>query len=275
MKCYNCGHLLPEDSEFCQYCGKKIETEMSIQEKAVVEEVVVSDKTTETEEIDLPDLENTTTEEALNAIIKIQTEETFKKVKESKKSKNRFCKFCGAQIDAQTKKCSGCGKQYFKRGKRHKNLFAMIVTVIMLLVSLGVNVIQYQEIKRVNERKEYWHTRTTEVLNEFNTYKSYGKSDPNAVQKLRDKVATSKAIEKSKLKITDKEKATIINYDNPKIENMIFDTQPNIYYFAEGNIIGKSAYKITFNTTQDGLLGPIVYYVEKLSGQLVGMEFRE
>lgn len=24
MKCYNCGHLLPEDSEFCQYCGNKI-----------------------------------------------------------------------------------------------------------------------------------------------------------------------------------------------------------------------------------------------------------
>ena len=51
MKCYNCGHLLPEDSEFCQYCGKKIETEMAIQENEV-EEVVVSDKTTETAEID-------------------------------------------------------------------------------------------------------------------------------------------------------------------------------------------------------------------------------
>ena len=41
MKCYNCGHLLPEDSEFCQYCGKRIENEISIQENTV-EEVVLS-----------------------------------------------------------------------------------------------------------------------------------------------------------------------------------------------------------------------------------------
>ncbi len=85
MKCYNCGHLLPEDSEFCQYCGKKIETEMAIQENEV-EEVVVSDKTTETAEIDLPDLENATPEEALDAIIKIQAEETVKNLKENSKN---------------------------------------------------------------------------------------------------------------------------------------------------------------------------------------------
>ena len=24
MKCNNCGHMLPSDSEFCQYCGAKI-----------------------------------------------------------------------------------------------------------------------------------------------------------------------------------------------------------------------------------------------------------
>ena len=85
MKCYNCGHLLPKDSEFCQYCGKKIETEMLIQENAV-EELVVSDKTTETAEIDLPDLENATPEEALDAIIKIQAEETVKNLKENSKN---------------------------------------------------------------------------------------------------------------------------------------------------------------------------------------------
>lgn len=32
----------------------------------------------------------------------------------SKKSKNRFCKHCGSPIDPDTKKCTGCGKQYFR-----------------------------------------------------------------------------------------------------------------------------------------------------------------
>ena len=70
MKCYNCGLFLPDDSEFCQYCGKKIETEISIQKNAV-EEVVV-DETTETAEIDLPDLGNSTPENAWNTIVKIK-----------------------------------------------------------------------------------------------------------------------------------------------------------------------------------------------------------
>ena len=37
MKCRNCGKFLPEDSEFCQYCGSKIEKEILTQEVAVEE----------------------------------------------------------------------------------------------------------------------------------------------------------------------------------------------------------------------------------------------
>lgn len=50
--------------------------------------------------------ENTTPEEGLNNFIKIQTEETNKNLQENindKKSKIRFCKLCGSQIDVQTK----------------------------------------------------------------------------------------------------------------------------------------------------------------------------
>lgn len=276
MICSKCNHALPDDSEFCQYCGNRIEQQIPTQENLVEEKfdkIIDLNKASESPENNLLKSEHEIPEEMIPVVIEGQ-EGTIKSLQERKKTRTRFCKFCGCQINPQTKKCGGCGKQYFKGIKFPKNLF-FVVICLMLLVSLILNIIQYREIKYVSERKEYWSTRTKEMIYEFNTYKSYGKSDPNAVQRLRDKVATDNAINESKLRITDKEKATIINYNNPKIENIVFSKQPNIFYFVERSVIGRSAYKITFNTTQDDLLGPIVYYVEKSSGQLIGMDFRE
>lgn len=84
------------------------------------------------------------------------------------------------------------------------------------------------------------------------------------------------AIENAKEKLDPKSIKTITNYDNPKIEEVVFDTPPWMYYFEDKkDIVGKGLYKITFYTTQDGLLGPIVIYVDKLSGELIGIEYRE
>ena len=38
---------------------------------------------------------------------------------------------------------------------------------------------------------------------------------------------------------------------------------------------GKSLYKITYNTELDGLLGPITFYVDKMSGIVIGADYRE
>ncbi len=152
MRCYNCGQLLPDDSEFCQYCGKKIETEISIPKNAV-EEVAV-DEATETAEIDLPDLGNSTPENAWNTIAKIQTEETVKNLNENKKekrAKRRFCKFCGGQIDTQTKKCIGCGKQYFKGIKVNKFLIIVLTLSILILTSVILNIVQFIKADELTE----------------------------------------------------------------------------------------------------------------------------
>ncbi len=89
-------------------------------------------------------------------------------------------------------------------------------------------------------------------------------------------ITQEEAVENIKKILDDKSKATITNYDNPKTEEIVFDTEMSIYCFEEkSNFDGKNIYKITFNTTQDGLLGPIVCYVDKLTGVLIGADFRE
>ena len=95
MKCMNCNHKLPEDSEFCQYCGNKIEANTS-------EEVVIT-PTGIVEEIDADvsaaygpkeasdpfedvDVENVTPEEALNMILEIQAKQTVKDIEANAKN---------------------------------------------------------------------------------------------------------------------------------------------------------------------------------------------
>ena len=59
---------------------------------------------------------------------------------ESKTSKARYCKFCGELIDNDARKCTGCGKQFFRFPKK----VAAIVSLSVLFAALvGFNVFQY------------------------------------------------------------------------------------------------------------------------------------
>jgi len=72
------------------------------------------------------------------------------------------------------------------------------------------------------------------------------------------------------------EKSTIINLENPTVEELLLDEEVLFYLFnANEKTEGKKAYRIIFNTEQDGLLGPIVYYVDKDNGELLGVDYRE
>ncbi len=91
-----------------------------------------------------------------------------------------------------------------------------------------------------------------------------------------EKISPQKAIEIVKDSLGEKEKSTITNLENPKIEDVVFFSDPPIACFKdEEDIVGKDLYKITFKTTMDALLGPLAVYVDKQSGDIVGADYRE
>lgn len=65
----------------------------------------------------------------------------------------RYCKFCGNEIEPITKKCTGCGKQYF-----NKKIFYRIIYKLFLLLSLIVIgfliTVCYQQNKQITALKQ-------------------------------------------------------------------------------------------------------------------------
>ena len=89
-------------------------------------------------------------------------------------------------------------------------------------------------------------------------------------------ITIEQAVKNARKMLSDKEIETIINLENPKIEEVILDGDTSIYLFDESfDTTEKSLYKITYNTELDGLLGPITFYVDKMSGIVIGADYRE
>lgn len=65
------------------------------------------------------------------------------------KTKRKYCARCGNVIDSATKKCTGCGKQYFK-GISWKLIVSGMVGVL-LVSSCVINVCQYVALSEAND----------------------------------------------------------------------------------------------------------------------------
>lgn len=69
--------------------------------------------------------------------------------------KIKYCKHCGKEIDSETKKCTGCEKQYFYLSKR---LATIVVLCGIITCLIGLNLYQYidnkREIQKSNEKLE-------------------------------------------------------------------------------------------------------------------------
>jgi hypothetical protein len=70
-----------------------------------------------------------------------------------------YCKQCGNQIDSKTRKCSGCGKQYFYLPRV---TIIRVIAVTLMVVLVGANVYQYI----TNQRTE---AATSEIIKHNDT----------------------------------------------------------------------------------------------------------
>ncbi len=114
-----------------------------------------------------------------------------------------FCKKCGSAIDPNTKKCSGCGKQYFNA----KKTIPIVLLSVLLVASIGFNVLQYLQSR---EAIETVATQTTQI------------------EKLEKEVASQKStISTQKTKINNLEKEV------DELEDRNFDLFCDLYFYEE------------------------------------------
>lgn len=115
MKCYVCGKTFPDDSDFCPYCGAQIKASNPVEKETTACDTLVYQATAS-----IPN------------------------------KKKRYCKICGAQIDSESKTCTGCGKHYFRNPlKRINKKIALLIAAVLLFVSLaGLNIYQYARFEK-------------------------------------------------------------------------------------------------------------------------------
>ncbi len=122
MPCHACKRSIPEDSVFCPFCGEPIEAKHPDQPVAPT------------------------------PIAPVAPPAKPQKIYAAQ-PKTVYCRQCGKPIDNETKKCTGCGKQYF-RGIRPIT-FLCIVLVVAVLALAAIGVIQHIGYnKKIGELEE-------------------------------------------------------------------------------------------------------------------------
>lgn len=189
MKCTKCNHILPDDSEFCQYCGSRIEKTARIPQEvpaavkpkvvpaAVMPEAAAAQEATVSRVAVAPACVEPPKHSAEKAIPPMpdfnnrvpDVPEKAPKEKRGKQPKRKYCSRCGSLIDPQTKQCTGCGKKYFRGIKINKFAVAITIVSLILAASIGLNVLQYLDSSRINEEMKINRLRVenVEVENEI------------------------------------------------------------------------------------------------------------
>lgn len=263
MKCQKCGYSIPEDSEFCQYCGAHLEPQLApetvttpaeilppvesvsetaptepqpevVQEESLMSRAYRSYISTDPEEkrffeelLGTEELKNAYLEECernqreYDKGVRINFKQSYtqfmsalhdeyfsapktsheepvpaeepvapvtapiaeKTMVPNSNEKHNFCKKCGSAIDPNTKKCSGCGKQYFNG----KKTVPIVLLSVLLIGSIGLNVMQYLQGQEASETVAVQTTQIEELEKEVSTQKSTISSQKSQIADLEEK----------------------------------------------------------------------------------------
>lgn len=111
---------------------------------------------------------------------------------------SRFCKRCGSQIDPETKKCTGCGKQYPYFSEK---LFWRVFTPVICIVLAIVIILQYNNnqlwINAYNDQQDRITKQAQKIEDQEDTISIY-ESDIN------DKLSKISALEQGNEELRDK-----------------------------------------------------------------------
>lgn len=96
--------------------------------------------------------------------------------------KVKFCSRCGGKIDNKTKKCTGCGKQYFK-GFKAKNVLSLVL-ILLLILSALFNVYLYTRMLELDNSDE-----VAKLQSEVTSLESKNSTLKTENSKLKNKVS--------------------------------------------------------------------------------------
>ncbi len=122
--CRKCGNKLTEHAIFCHKCGCPIYTPVFESDNSACADDITPSMVTQ------------------DKVFSVQPVQKIKSKKNKKSAAVKYCSKCGALIDCESKKCTGCGKQYFKGIKLNKFSIIVLVSVILIIVLIVLNIIQ-------------------------------------------------------------------------------------------------------------------------------------
>lgn len=186
MKCPKCGLPLPGDSEFCQYCGTKVEKVLTLESDIFTFDKDVDAVAATTVPSPKPGPQVLTAPEPVIQQAKNSGDDptATEKVKNTSEKPLCFCKKCGGEVDRRTKQCKSCGKQYF----RLKTALPVIILTILVITFAGLNIFQYVRGQELTAKSIELEEYIAEVFESMAKKDSIIATQNTALSKYRSKL---------------------------------------------------------------------------------------
>lgn len=98
------------------------------------------------------DIDEMSPQEAAEYLVAEQLGEKYiPKENQSIDKKIKYCRLCGSKIDSHTKKCTGCGKQYFK-GLKFTKFSAIVIALILVIATVSTMcILQFADNQKLKD----------------------------------------------------------------------------------------------------------------------------